>query len=265
MQTCKSLCPKDFTLETLDNELELMALIRALAEEYNHFTSSLLLLKDLKKEQVHAALRVEEENELHHAASSHSAMAAKFKQPPPPSSSHSSSSTSCIFCSGSHPTEKCYALDRARRRSRKQKHKAHQAKADAEQDDLPASEKAHFGGQASLCSDSDHLITDADHDWCADSGASAHMTCHRHWFVDYKVHKVPIELADNTVVHSAGIGSVMFHPVVDGKQYTPLLFTNVLHVPQIHNNLMSLLLEVVAFCAPSLVLFSVFSWRQVAE
>jgi hypothetical protein len=86
MQTCKSLCPTDFTLETLDNELELMALIRALPEGYKHFTSSLLLLRDLEKEQVHAAMRVEEENELHHTASSHSAMATKSKQPPPPSS-----------------------------------------------------------------------------------------------------------------------------------------------------------------------------------
>lgn len=114
MQQCKNLCPPDFKLETLDNELELMALIRALPEEYNHFTSSLLLLKDLDKAQVHAALRVEEENELHCTTSSHSAMAAKSRQPPPPSS-QSSSSSSCIFCSGSHPTEKCFALDRARK------------------------------------------------------------------------------------------------------------------------------------------------------
>ncbi|KIM71204.1 hypothetical protein PILCRDRAFT_830502, partial [Piloderma croceum F 1598] len=35
-------------------------------------------------------------------------------------------------------------------------------------------------------------------DWNADTGATSHMTPHRHWLIDYKPYVVPIKLADNT-------------------------------------------------------------------
>lgn len=61
-----------------------------------------------------------------------------------------------------------------------------------------AKEKA---GNASLCSTSPsdpsfNLYLDTDQSWTADTGASAHMTPHRHWFQNYKPYRVPIELAD---------------------------------------------------------------------
>ncbi|KAI9568689.1 hypothetical protein HD554DRAFT_1992763, partial [Boletus coccyginus] len=43
------------------------------------------------------------------------------------------------------------------------------------------------------------LQLDADVDWNADSGAP---------------YCIPIKLADNTVVYSAGVGSVVFNPVI---------------------------------------------------
>ena len=45
MGNIKNLRPKDFTIEKLDDELQCMALIRALPEEYSHFSTSLLLLE----------------------------------------------------------------------------------------------------------------------------------------------------------------------------------------------------------------------------
>jgi len=43
------------------------------------------------------------------------------------------------------------------------------------------------------------------------------MTPHRHWLIDYKPYKVPIKLADNTIVYSAGVGSVVFNPLQKGR------------------------------------------------
>jgi transposase InsO family protein len=84
-----------------------------------------------------------------------------------------------------------------------------------------------------------HIVSNASYLWCTDSGASAHMTPHRHWFKELKPHKVPIELADNRVVYSEGIGSVIFHP--KDKKLSPILLSDVLYVPQLRNNLLSVL------------------------
>ncbi|KIJ89562.1 hypothetical protein K443DRAFT_48589, partial [Laccaria amethystina LaAM-08-1] len=47
MQTIQNLCSKDFTIDNLDEELQCMALIRALPEEYRHLSTSLLLMDKL--------------------------------------------------------------------------------------------------------------------------------------------------------------------------------------------------------------------------
>ena len=78
------------------------------------------------------------------------------------------------------------------------------------------------------------------HLWCADSGASSHMTPYRHWFRDYKPHVVPIELADGNIIHSAGIGSVVFCPILKGALVKELVISRVLHVPALSKSLLSL-------------------------
>jgi len=78
-------------------------------------------------------------------------------------------------------------------------------------------------------------------DWNADTGATSHMTPHRHYLREYKPHRVPIHLANNKVIYSAGIGSVVFTPSTNGRILEPLEFTNVLHVPELQNNLLSVL------------------------
>jgi hypothetical protein len=52
------------------------------------------------------------------------------------------------------------------------------------------------------------LQLDACVDWNADTGATSHMTPHRHWLRDYVPKCIPIKIADNTV-YSAGEGTVV--------------------------------------------------------
>ena len=52
------------------------------------------------------------------------------------------------------------------------------------------------------------------------------MTPHRHWLRNYTPKRVPIKLADNTVVYSAGVGSVVFHPNLEGKKGRAVEFSN---------------------------------------
>ena len=95
----------------------------------------------------------------------------------------------------------------------------------------------------SAASASDLSSSSFQHDshtsWNADTGASAHMTCHLHWMQNLKPHRIQIRLADGSVVFSEGVGSVRFNPVVNGQEMAPLEFTNVLYVPALCSNLFS--------------------------
>jgi transposase InsO family protein len=52
---------------------------------------------------------------------------------------------------------------------------------------------------------------------------------------------VAIKLADNNIVYSTGVGTVVFSPVINGKRARAVEFTRVLHVPDLRNNLLSVL------------------------
>ena len=67
------------------------------------------------------------------------------------------------------------------------------------------------------------------------------MTPHCHWLRNYTPKCIAIKLTDNTVVYSAGVGSVVFIPVIDGKRGRAVEFSNVLHVPELRNNLLAVL------------------------
>jgi len=75
--------------------------------------------------------------------------------------------------------------------------------------------------------------------WCADSGASSHMSPHRGWFVEYKVHVIPVELADGNILYSAGIGTVHFNPNLQGVHKRTVNLYHVLHVPGLSKSLLS--------------------------
>jgi hypothetical protein len=67
------------------------------------------------------------------------------------------------------------------------------------------------------------------------------MTPHHHWLRNYSPKHIPIKLGDNTVVYSAGVGSVVFHPNLEGKRGRAVGFSNVLHAPHLRNNLLIVL------------------------
>ena len=67
------------------------------------------------------------------------------------------------------------------------------------------------------------------------------MTPHCHWMRNYVPKRVPIKLADDKTVYSAGEGTIVFNPIVNGKAVRPLEFSRVLHVPDLRNNLFSVL------------------------
>ena len=77
--------------------------------------------------------------------------------------------------------------------------------------------------------------------WNSDTGASSHMTPHRHWLRDYKQCRVEIKLADGSSVYSEGVGSVLFEPIINSGPAQQVQFSNVLHVPALRNNLLSVL------------------------
>ena len=77
--------------------------------------------------------------------------------------------------------------------------------------------------------------------WNSDTGASSHITPHRHWLRNYKKCCVEIKLADGSSIYSEGVGTVLFEPIINGEPAQQVGFSNVLHVPALRNNLFSVL------------------------
>ena len=111
---------------------------------------------------------------------------------------------------------------------------------------IPPPAVTEFAGNASNHSydpsnPSSPLQVDADFDWLPDTGATSHMTPHRHWLRNYKPIRIPVRLADHSIVYTAGIGSVVFQPVVEGRLVRAVEWSRVLHVPDLRTNLLSCL------------------------
>ena len=76
-------------------------------------------------------------------------------------------------------------------------------------------------------------------DWIVDSGATRHMTPDRKAFIEYSTVKDwPVETANGTVLPGIGLGKVRLFVSVGGRTRSVVL-TDVLHVPQIRGNLIS--------------------------
>lgn len=114
MQTVVNLRPKEppYTLSLLDEELAIMAMIRALPrEDYNPFISSVLLLSTLTKDAVLEAFRVEEtqrrgtQAEIEAAAVIAAAAAAR--------------DIKCHWCGGPHMQRECASYIEARSSAQK--------------------------------------------------------------------------------------------------------------------------------------------------
>jgi hypothetical protein len=81
--------------------------------------------------------------------------------------------------------------------------------------------------------------THVDAHWIADYGATSHMSTQRHWFKTLKPHVVPIRVANDAIIYSEGIGSIVMEPTDDSLGL--LLLSSVLYVPALQNNLLSVL------------------------
>jgi hypothetical protein len=68
-----------------------------------------------------------------------------------------------------------------------------------------------------------------------------HMTGLSNTMCNYTALSIPIRLADSTVVYSDGVGDMVFHLIVNGHSSHAIQFTCVLHVPNLHSNLLSYL------------------------
>jgi hypothetical protein len=65
------------------------------------------------------------------------------------------------------------------------------------------------------------------------------MTLHRSWFTSYRPHVVPIRVANDAIVYSAGVGEVILTPT--NASLRPCRLSRVLHVPELQNNLFAVL------------------------
>jgi hypothetical protein len=224
-----------------------MTLMRALPHEaYSALIDSLMIMDDLSPFTISEAFRNRHKSKEKRAQDDQqatTAMAMSAQVPPKPST--------CVLCTGSHSVETCPALSRAQQTARqppkprfnKQSNNRQQSnKAESAQVASSSSGPAEHAGKAATvrptspaASGSAHT-TNADEEWLTDTGATRHMTAILAWFLTYTPYKVPVVLANNAVIWSAGIGSVRFRPVVDGKPARDVVFTGVLHVPDLQNN-----------------------------
>jgi hypothetical protein len=75
--------------------------------------------------------------------------------------------------------------------------------------------------------------------WIVDSGASQHMTPHKHFFDTYEaISARKVFMGDNGMVEAVGKGSILVETCVKGRQRS-IRMHDVLHVPDMHANLLS--------------------------
>jgi hypothetical protein len=206
--------------------------------------SALMRQKDLKRADVEAAFQVKQvELTAHHGPLVGSATLRTFGKPTSPRGD----SNKCPLCSiKGHAQDNCYKYKSARidtiklvnvckanKRSggNKRKGKANRAKVKKEEI-VEKAQRAQVRLAASPSSS-----TDAH--WIADTGATSHMTPHHLWFTSYCPHVVPICVANNAVVYSAGVGDVILTPTI--ASLCSCCLSCVLHVPDLQNNLFAVL------------------------
>src|SRR3984957_10658680 len=202
----------------------------------NIFASSLLLLDTLDLDKLQSAFQNEESQCL-------------ARNVTPSLLALQSTDLLCFFCGGKHMEKECHRKKKASEEAKKQlaqkgyQNKKGKQKAKETSETPAAPEEGNsatqikFAGHASALlsssSRSQWLKSRAYADWNTDTGATSHMTPHKHWIRSYSPHVVPIRLANNSIIYSAGIGSVEFQPVVKGIHECPVVFHDVLHVPQL--------------------------------
>ena len=227
MNQIKRLRPKNFTIEMLDKELEAMALIRSLPGEYSHLSANLLLQDNLDKDIVLGLFRAEELNQKKREQSLNKAASLMASRGP--------------IRGVGRPGGQCWNCgDKGHWANRCPKpRKGIQAKKAQAEADGDVVENAGCASAFSFNQLRDNFSDIVQ--WNTDTGATSHMTPHKSWIRNYTPYRVPVRLADNRVVYSEGVGSVLFSPIIKGQVVRDVEFTRVLHVPALNNNLLSVL------------------------
>jgi hypothetical protein len=164
-----------------------------------------------------------------------------------------------MFCNASgHTQEQCFTKEcaakaaKAKTKERKEEHKTKRRNGDRTAH-AAATAAASIGSSspppllpkdtklalnASVCL-AGTVDKHADAQWIADSGATSHMSTQHHWFKTFKLHVVTIRVANNAVVYSKGIGSIVMKPT--NESLPLLLLSCVLYILLLQNNLLSVL------------------------
>lgn len=116
MQDIKALRPEKFTIDQLDDELQSMALIRALPSDFDNFVSSILLLHSLSLDKLVAAFHTEETQRRSRdtaTATSFKATAAKVQ-----AALVAPSDAICSWCTNpGHTENQCFSKKKAQERA----------------------------------------------------------------------------------------------------------------------------------------------------
>ena len=246
MQTIQNLRTPGFTIQNLDEELQCMALIRALPDEYRHLSSSLLLINKLDKVTILEAFRSEELNRQRQSESVSIAKGGNGRTGKLAGSRERGEGQKKPW-ERKKETTKCFICDemghwaRDCKRLKDWKHKQVTVTEGAKKAEVEkAAAVTEFAGQASAVSDFNSTTCNT-YRWNTDTGATSTMTPHKTWIRNYKPYRVPVKLADHSIIYSEGIGSVCYRPLINGQQSRDIEFTRVLHVPALKNNLLSVL------------------------
>ena len=232
IRVIKSLSPQSFTLDDLYDELATMAIIRSLPQDFDHVIRTISILDVFDKQKVISGLRNMEDNRQNIMGTVLSTTSSSSSSSSLPN--RSKNRPKCNFCDRlGHLEAKCFLKEKLAKNMKEQG-------ARPAQSDVPtAPQSASISSASSLYSSRPQHHSYAL--WNADTGASSHMTFHRHWLRNYRPHRIQIKLADGSVIYSEGIGSVQFEPVIEGKVAQIVEFSNVLYVPSLRNNLLSVL------------------------
>jgi hypothetical protein len=215
MQKVKDIRPPAYTLDDLDQELEVMVMLRGLDENYRDWTEN-LMLQDLNVKTVAEAFKMCTTNMRQHAQAGTSgsgpSQTTMAVTTPPPAPPPPPIVKRYDFCGkNGHLQPQCYAYIASMKAYHSDNSKPKEQQ---------ASHVSEFVGTAAV-----HLLPPSHLHYqhqltaqlVADTGASSTMTPYCSWFLTYQPCQVPIRMPHNKVIYAVGIGSVGFIPRIGGE------------------------------------------------
>ncbi|KAG9081109.1 hypothetical protein FRC06_005815 [Ceratobasidium sp. 370] len=134
---------------------------------------------------------------------------------------------------GTGPQQKWHATKQAKEKSFESTSKTESAKVATASEDSPA--------QPSLYALPAIETQSSNAPWLLDSGASRHMTPHRHWFATYQVLTTPVQIrvGDRSRIPAIGVGRIFVSLKNRHGEESDAVIKAVLHVLSLHASLMS--------------------------